>query len=69
MSESLDERLSDEEFTQLARLLRRYSATDLDQFDHWKFDLPNCSVYVDLSLKPSHEDTDDWYTNLSHLLI
>ena len=68
MNESNDERLSDEEFTQMVELLRRYAATDLDQFDHWKFDVSNCTIYVDISLKPSHEDTEECYADLNHLV-
>ncbi len=68
MNKRLGERLSDEEFTLLVELLRRYSATDLEQFDHWKFDLPNCTVYVEISLKPSHEGFEDSYDDLSHIV-
>ena len=67
MSESLDKSLTKEEFAHLAKLLKRYAATELDQFDHWTFSLPNCTIYVDISMKPSDKDTENWYTDLDHL--
>tara|TARA_R110002072_G_scaffold166852_1_gene320218 strand:+ start:362 stop:556 length:195 start_codon:yes stop_codon:yes gene_type:complete len=50
-----DKRLTDDEFALLLDLLRRFSATDLDQFDHWR--LKNARgdlIYIEVSRKPSH---------------
>ena len=49
------EKLSDDEFALLLDLVRRFSATDLDQFDHWR--LKNAHgdyIYVEVSRAPSH---------------
>ncbi len=68
MNESLDTELTDDEFAQMVKLLRRYSATDMDQFDHWKFENSRSTVYIDIALQPTRQGTEGVYTDLSHLL-
>ncbi|QKW39950.1 hypothetical protein HUT06_42860 [Actinomadura sp. NAK00032] len=51
--DALEDRLSDEEFQGMLRLLRRFADTEMDQFALWQLrkgeDEP---VYVSVSLKP-----------------
>jgi len=68
MDASLDQELSDEEFVLMVRLLRRYTATEMDQFEHWKFDGRFSTIYVDVSMYPSQNGNEDAYTDLGHLL-
>ncbi len=65
---SLDEKLSDDEFAQMITLLRRYTATEMDQWELWKFDIPSSTIYVSVSMYPSHGGAADIYTDLGHLL-
>ena len=65
---SLDEKLSDDEFAQMITLLRRYTATEMDQWELWKFDIPSSTIYVSVSMGPVHGGEADMYTDLGHLL-
>ncbi len=68
MSEISDKALTDDEFALLVRLLRRYVATDMDQFENWKFEGPHSTVYVEIGFNPGRQGTEDSYADLSHLL-
>jgi hypothetical protein len=45
------ERMSDEEFTQLARLLTRYCELELDQWHYWSVEMNVGTAYIELGLK------------------
>ncbi|MEU7799014.1 hypothetical protein AB0J14_15695 [Micromonospora arborensis] len=43
------DRMTDEEIHQLAALLARYAANELDQFEHWRVASPYGPVFIDIS--------------------
>jgi hypothetical protein len=57
-------RLNDDELRQLAVLLARYATHDLDQFDHWRIETPYASVFVDISLRPRADISEDLYRTI-----
>lgn len=63
-----ENKMTDAEYLEMLRLLRRYASTELDQFDLWKFDTEFGTVYVDVSRKPAWEGYEDAYTDINHLL-
>jgi len=63
-----EEKMSKEEFVQMIHLLKRYTTTEMDQWELWKFDTSFSEIYINMSMMPSHEGTEDAYTDLSHLL-
>ena len=63
-----DKKLSDDEFSSMVTLLRRYVETEMDQWELWKFDTSRSKTFVSVSMYPSHGGTEDAYTDLSHLL-
>ncbi len=50
------EKLSDAEFRKMIQLLHRYSETEMDQWDLWKFESKYGRVYISLSRSPDGED-------------
>lgn len=60
--------MSKEEFTQMLQLLKRYASTEMDQFELWKFDTSFSKIYINMSMIPSHEGTEDAYTDVSKIL-
>ena len=63
-----EEKMSNEEFLQMLSPLKRYACTEMDQWDLWKFDTSFSKIYINISMIPSHEGTEDAYTDLGHLL-
>lgn len=63
-----EEKMSREEFVQMLTLLKRYAIIEMDQWELWKFDTTFSKIYVNISMIPSHEGTEDAYTDLNHLL-
>lgn len=63
---SLEDKLSDDEFRQMFRLLHRYASTEMDQWDNFKFDYNYGKVFVSISLSAGgHEDA---FVDVSHLV-
>ncbi|WP_020414909.1 hypothetical protein [Microbulbifer variabilis] len=60
------EKLSQEELKQMFCLIRRFADTDLDQFEHWKFDSDKGKVFIELALVP--RGSEDAYIEVDHLL-
>ncbi|GAA2576648.1 hypothetical protein GCM10010435_60980 [Winogradskya consettensis] len=54
------DRMTDAEIRQLASLLARYSAHELDQFEHWRVESPYGPVFIDISRR-CVPGTEDWY--------
>ena len=52
----------------MIEFLRRHTATEMDQWELWKFDIPVSTIYVSVSMKPSHEGAEDMYVDLNHLV-
>ncbi len=61
-------KLSDEEYVDMLALLKRYSETELDQWDRWKFDTRLSRIYIDISRAPIHPGTESNYTDVDHML-
>ena len=68
MRVNVNEKLSDEEFAAMVRFLKRYVETEMDQWELWKFDSSRSTIYVNVSMYPSHEGAEDSYTDLGHLI-
>jgi len=64
----LEQKLSEDEFALMVKLLKRYAATDMDQHESWKFDISSGTVYLILSMSPLYDGTEDSYSDLNHLL-
>jgi hypothetical protein len=47
------EKLTESELQQMLSLIKRFASTELDQFEHWKFDTEIGKVYLELSLRPT----------------
>ena len=45
-----NQKLSEEEFSQMLTLIKRHAVTDMDQFSTWKLDSERGDIYVCLSL-------------------
>lgn len=56
--DSTADRMTDAEIHQLAGLLARYAAQELDQFEHWRIESPYGPVFIDISRRcpPGTED-------------
>jgi hypothetical protein len=61
-------RVTEEELRSLVRLLRRYSETDMDQFENWRFATSFGDVFVQISREPAPGATRDSYSDLDALL-
>ena len=61
--------MSKEEFVEMLNLMKRYIETEMDQFELWKFDTRRSEIFVNISMMPQYEGTEEAYTNLNHLLI
>ena len=60
------DKLSEEEFRQMLRLLRRYASIEMDQWDLFKFDIQSGRVFVSISLSAGgHEEA---YTDVSSFI-
>ncbi|GIF25158.1 hypothetical protein BJ973_007412 [Actinoplanes tereljensis] len=59
--ETTQDRMTDAEFHQLARLLARYADQELDQFEHWRVATQYGPVFIDISRQcpPGTEDAYD----------
>ncbi|WP_444899922.1 hypothetical protein ACJJIX_03670 [Microbulbifer sp. VAAC004] len=61
------DKLTKDEMNQMFQLIKRYSETEMDQWDLWKFDTKYEKVYVSFSREvPKSEE--DAYFEISHLL-
>lgn len=49
----LQKPLEDNEFLQMIKLIKRYSNSQLDQFDNWVIDSDKGDVFISLSLSSS----------------
>jgi hypothetical protein len=56
--------LTDDELHLMASLLRRFSASDLDQWENWRFTSPYGEVYVSMSRAPAPGATPIAYDNI-----
>lgn len=63
------EKMSEKEFVQMIKLLKKYSETEMDQFELWKFDTNFSKVYVTISMALSSDEAESGYVDLSHLLV
>lgn len=62
------DKMSEKEFFQMLQLLKRYASTEMDQFALFKFDTPRSKIYVNVSMCPPIDGTEDMYSEISHLL-
>ncbi len=62
-----NQKLSEEEFSQMLTLIKRHAVTDMDQFSAWKLDSERGEIYVCLSNVPLATD-DNLHKNLNHLV-
>ncbi len=60
------EKLNDSEYIQMLQLLHRYSETELDQWDLWKFDSKFGNIYITVSRAPNGPE-ESW-DDVTHLL-
>jgi hypothetical protein len=58
------ERMTDEEFEQLRSLLRRYCATELDQWELWKTETPYGTAFVDITRVVREGTSLDTYVSI-----
>lgn len=56
--------LSHDDLRELAQLLARYAARDLDQWDNWRIESPHGPVYVQISRKAIPSAQDEAYTTI-----
>ena len=61
-----EEKLSEEEYRTMFRLLYRHALTEMDQFDDFKFDTQFGKIFVSISMKSG--GYDDAFTDVSHLI-
>ncbi len=61
------EKLTKEEMDQMFQLVKRYTETEMDQWDLWKFDTKYQKVYMALTreVPPAEEEA---YFDITHLL-
>lgn len=62
---SEQDKINEEEIKLMVSLLRKYSETMLDQFEHWSFSTEFGTVFIDLSRKVFSDESN--YINLDHL--
>ena len=62
------DKLSNAEFVQMLKMIKRYVNTEMDQWELWKFDTSFSKIYINISMEPSHPGTEDAYTDVTHLL-
>lgn len=53
----IKEELTKDEFVLLAKLLKRYAETQMDQWELWSFDTHTSKIYVTISMKPNGPET------------
>jgi len=63
-----ESKMSQDEFVLMLKLLKRFASTEMDQFALFKFDTSFSKIYVNMSMCPPVEGTEDMYSELSHLL-
>jgi hypothetical protein len=63
-----EEELSKAEFAEMVNLIKRYSITEMDQFDKWKFVTSRSEIFIDIGMKPAIENTEKTYTDISDVL-
>ncbi len=56
--------ISDDDARALAELLARWATYELDQFDHWKVETPNGSVYVQIASELLSDVAEEVYTTI-----
>lgn len=56
---------TDEDFRRLVTLLHRYSAAELDQFDHWRLQTSFGWVFVQLMRELPAGHPEDAYSDIS----
>jgi hypothetical protein len=61
------EKLTEDEINQMFHLVKRYTETEMDQWDLWKFDTKFQKVYMSLTREVSKEE-EEAYIDISHLL-
>ena len=57
-------KLTTAELAQLFELLARYGSHDLDQFDHWSLNLWWGTAYVEVSMEPRLDVSEEIYTRV-----
>jgi hypothetical protein len=62
-----NQKLNEEEFSQMLTLIKRHAVTDMDQFSTWKLNSERGDIYVFLSNVPLAAD-DDVHKDLSHMV-
>lgn len=64
---SVDEKLSEKEFSQMIKLLHRYVNTEMDQWELWSFDTAKYSkIYIQISLGTTY--SDEAYISLNKII-
>lgn len=63
---SADQKLSEKEFSQMIRLLKRYVTTEMDHWELWTFDTEFSKIYVNISMKPF--GSKEAYSNLNNFI-
>ncbi len=64
MNES--QKLSESEFSEMLRLIHRFSVSEMDQWEQWKFDSEFGKVFVSITRQPS--GPEEAYAELTHML-
>jgi hypothetical protein len=62
----IEEQLTKDEFVLLAKLLKRYAETQMDQWELWSFDTETSKIYVTISMKPSGSEAA--YKSLNEII-
>jgi len=62
-----DKKFTDKEFIRMFQLIKKFSETEMDQFDHRKFNSKYGKVYVSV-LRQIPESEEGVYLNISNLL-
>lgn len=60
------DKLSKGEFSAMLAFLKRFSTTEMDQFEHWKIETEFGKVYIELARVPS--GSEEAYVDLNYLL-
>ena len=60
-------KLTDEELDTMFQLVKRYTTTEMDQWDLWKFDTTFGKVYFSLTREVPDSEKEA-YTDINHLV-
>lgn len=60
------DKLTEEEFTAMLSLIKRYTETEMDQWQAWKFDTDFGNVFIEVTR--DQRGSTDTYTDVSDLL-